>query len=125
VTSRPSSRPSSCSMLRGPSSALVTPGMRDRERHREVRHRQGRRLGERNQLLNGVEPAFVAEGAPNDFQPDGKLRDPERFICAAAPPRLRGRSSGRGNPTAGCTTSSSIAISSSGGPRTTSSAATR
>ena len=36
-------------------------GVSDRERHREVRHRQARLFGERDDLLDGVEPALVAQ----------------------------------------------------------------
>jgi hypothetical protein len=36
-------------------------GMGDRERHREVRHRQARLLGDGNDLLDGIEPGLGAE----------------------------------------------------------------
>jgi len=39
-------------------------GMGDRERHREVRHRQARLLRDRDELLDGVEPALVTEARP-------------------------------------------------------------
>ena len=41
--------------------AQVTPGWAIGERHREVGQRQARLLGERDELLDGVEPALVAE----------------------------------------------------------------
>jgi len=37
-------------------------GMGDREGQREVRHRQAGFFGERDELLDGVDPALVAEG---------------------------------------------------------------
>jgi hypothetical protein len=41
--------------------ALVTPGWAIGERHREMGHRQARLVGERNDLLDGVEPTLVTE----------------------------------------------------------------
>ena len=49
--------------MRTPISALVTPGVGDGERHREVGHRQPGLLGERDELFDDVEAAFVGEVA--------------------------------------------------------------
>jgi hypothetical protein len=62
--------------------ALVTPGMGDRERHRQVRHPQAGLFREPDELFDGVEPALVAEAAlrANELQRAALLQahDPNR-----------------------------------------------